>query len=83
MFADGLKNSSFRTKIQRAIAVLQVAHQNEIERFADELKGSSPAFIAMSCRQLWDEWSRRSSPPWLYEHLDALRKRYDVAIDTE
>jgi hypothetical protein len=55
-------------------------HRKEIIRFSDEVNGSSPLFKAISYRDLWDEWSQLSSPPWLSEHLVALRSRYDIEI---
>jgi hypothetical protein len=56
------------------------SHREEVARFANEVKGSSPSFRAISYRDLWDEWSLLASPPWLCEHLTALRSRYDIAI---
>jgi hypothetical protein len=55
-------------------------HREEVARFADEVKGSSPSFAAVGYRDLWDGWSLLASPPWLSEHLAALRRRYDIAI---
>lgn len=56
------------------------AHREEVARFANEVRGALPHFVPMSYRELWDEWSRMRSPPWLAEHVAALRARYDVEI---
>jgi hypothetical protein len=55
-------------------------HQDEIRRFEEQVKGSAPLFRPMSYRELWEDWSRTLSPPWLREHVKALRDRYDVEI---
>jgi len=55
-------------------------HRREIAEFADRVQGSSPAFAAMSYRELWQEWADADPPAWLAEHLARLRARYDVVI---
>ena len=55
-------------------------HRREIAEFADRVRGSNPAFAAMSYRELWQGWGDADPPLWLAQHLARLRARYDVAI---
>lgn len=55
-------------------------HREEIARFAEEVAGASPSFRPVSYRDLWQAWERLASPPWLAEHVAALRARYDIEI---
>ena len=55
-------------------------HRQEIAEFADRVRGSTPAFAAMSYGELWQDWTDADPPAWLVEHLAQLRARYDVAI---
>lgn len=55
-------------------------HRTEVNSFKADVQNSSPAFDAIGYRDLWDQWQRLSTPPWLAEHVTALRARYDLVI---
>ncbi|MBC6442802.1 MAG: hypothetical protein GDA53_06720 [Rhodobacteraceae bacterium] len=57
------------------------AHRKEVEEFRGRVAGSTPAFEAMSYPELWHFWQGNpSAPPWLHQHVDALKRRYLVTI---
>lgn len=55
-------------------------HRAEIADFAERVAGGGPAFAAMSYAELWAEWQRSPTRPWLMAHLGDLGRRYAVAI---
>lgn len=55
-------------------------HRRELVRFMGDVAGGSPAFVAISYRDLWGMWEEVRSPAWLPDHVAALRARYDIAI---
>ena len=55
-------------------------HRAELERLTQLLGGGRVIFASQRFASLWDEWSRRTSPPWLAEHVERLRARYAVRI---
>lgn len=52
-------------------------HRNEIERFAQRIAGSTPAFSAMSYTQLWSGWLPNQTA-WLTDHVSDLSSRYMI-----
>jgi hypothetical protein len=55
-------------------------HRAELERLTEMLGGGRVSFASQGFGSLWEEWSRRTSPPWLAGHIDRLRARYAVRI---
>jgi hypothetical protein len=55
-------------------------HRDEIERFADGLEDPGVTFAAQSYAELWSDWERQPTPPWLRDHVAELRRRYVVEI---
>lgn len=56
-------------------------HREEINEFAERVKGSTPKFEAMSYPELWQLWRKNPNmPTWVQCHLDNLEKRYLVTI---
>lgn len=55
-------------------------HRDEVHRLARAVAGASPGFQALSYSELWASWDELAEPPWLAEHLLALRQRYAVDI---
>lgn len=55
-------------------------HRDAVDRFSHDVAGATPAFKAVSYRDLWEAWGQLSSPTWLPEHLTALKSRYDLEI---
>ena len=55
-------------------------HVAELAEFRTRVRDPKMRFIAMSYRELWDDWSSPSRPPWLRRHVAALRRRYDIDI---
>jgi hypothetical protein len=55
-------------------------HREEIADLQLVLRGTRPSLKSMPYSQLWDEWSKDSSEPWLEPHLDLLRERYAIPI---
>lgn len=57
------------------------AHRDEIGEFTARVSGASPTFKAMSYPELWQSWRESvSTPGWLHEHLENLKRRYLVSI---
>lgn len=56
-------------------------HREEVRAFERSVADPELRFVSLSYRQLWNEWAARRSPQWLREHVDLLRKRYDIALD--
>jgi hypothetical protein len=57
-----------------------VAHREEIMRLGERVAGAFPRFEALSYPELWQSWETDRCPPWLKDHLRALRGRYLVSI---
>ncbi|WGF87368.1 hypothetical protein [Marinivivus vitaminiproducens] len=57
-------------------------HQEEVQRFADLVEGSRIRFLGRSLSAQLDEWGAPGAPPWLQNHVERMRRRYDVAIRT-
>jgi hypothetical protein len=55
-------------------------HVAELAEFRTRVRDPKMRFMAMSYRELWDDWSSPSRPPWLRRHVAALRRRYDIDI---
>lgn len=55
-------------------------HRDEIRQLAARVAGASPAFEAISYGELWRAWDQLAEPPWLADHLRALRQRYAIAV---
>ncbi len=55
-------------------------HRAEIGDFCKSLRDPKLHFVAMSHRELWNEWLAVDHPAWLREHVEALRERYDVEV---
>ena len=55
-------------------------HAAEVREFTRRVSDPRVRFVAMSYRQLWDEWADTRQPPWLVKHVAALRRRYDAAL---
>ncbi|MDP6688524.1 MAG: hypothetical protein QF384_03405 [Alphaproteobacteria bacterium] len=55
-------------------------HGEEIARLGERVDGAFPRFEALSYPELWMSWETSRCPPWLRDHLLALRARYLVAI---
>ncbi len=58
-------------------------HRKEIADFKQRIeavKGTTPQFIAMSYKELWDSWCNPHTPEWLNKHLDQLTSRYLIEI---
>ncbi len=55
-------------------------HREEIECFADAVRGSAIDFRSQSYSEFWSSWSDSSEPSWLGDHVTALRARYEVSI---
>ncbi|MDO8212930.1 DUF429 domain-containing protein [Conexibacter sp. CPCC 206217] len=55
-------------------------HAAEVNEFASKVGDPQVVFVALTHRQLWDEWAADGQPTWLREHAAALRRRYDVTI---
>ncbi len=56
------------------------AHREEIARLGERVAGAFPRFEALSYPALWKSWETSRCPPWLKDHLLALRARYLVSI---
>jgi len=56
------------------------AHREEISRFGESVAGAFPRFEALSYAELWSSWETSQCPPWLSDHIQALRARYLVTI---
>jgi hypothetical protein len=57
-----------------------IEHRDEVARFRIDVMDARPSFKAISYRDLWNLWEQLTIPPWLSEHLVALRSRYDFEI---
>jgi hypothetical protein len=55
-------------------------HAADLAEFQTQVRDPKLRFIAMSYRELWDDWASGGRPPWLRRHATALRRRYDTAI---
>lgn len=55
-------------------------HRQEVADFGARVAGATPAFSAMSYRELWDNWHDARPASWLAAHLDELRSRYEVTV---
>ncbi len=55
-------------------------HAAEVAEFTQRVHDRRVRFVAMSYRQLWEDWTAEGRPEWLKEHVAALRQRYDVAL---
>jgi hypothetical protein len=55
-------------------------HHAEIARFTGAVAGADIGFAAMSYFDLWAEWARGATPPWLPLHLSHLHQRYSFRI---
>lgn len=54
-------------------------HKKEVEEFSRRLKGSIPAFRAMSYPELWKKLPQ-SAPCWIRKHIGHLKKRYLIEL---
>jgi hypothetical protein len=54
-----------------------VVHREQACHLAEELVDDEAKLIAVSYPELWEHWDRAT------EHLNALRARYDVALDAD
>lgn len=94
----GLRRAVSEGRVARTITLLylfwqpgQVAddegaasdHAREIVRLTSAVDDPMVPFAALSYQELWAQWSARGAPPWLLEHVAALRARYDVAAPAE
>lgn len=58
-----------------------VQHRAELAKLVAALGSDSrPRFLALTYAELFDEWSLLSQPAWLGEHVDQLRRRYQLSI---
>jgi hypothetical protein len=59
-----------------------VRHREEVARFASAVSGDEMCgFRALTYSEHWHELEElRPAPPWLSEHLAALRARYEIAV---
>lgn len=57
-------------------------HQRELDRLTEAVSGARVDFATKSFDQLWQDWSERSSPSWLSDHVARLRRRYAVTLDS-
>lgn len=55
-------------------------HAAELAEFQKQVRDPKLRFIAMSYRELWDDWASAHRPPWLRRHAATLRRRYDTAM---
>ena len=55
-------------------------HRQEVLTFAARVAGSIPAFAALSYAELWQFWRAKTVPAWLDGHVEALQRRYGVAL---
>jgi hypothetical protein len=56
-------------------------HRRELQEFAAGLESADVPLLSMTYRELWSEWEQLDPrPAWLTEHLDRLRRRYDVTV---
>lgn len=56
-------------------------HQQELDALTTAVGGARVDFAAKSFGRLWQDWSERTSPAWLADHVARLRRRYAVALD--
>ena len=52
-------------------------HREEIENFANQVKGSTVKFVAKSYPELWIEWDNQKD---ISDHAANLRSRYSLSI---
>jgi len=52
-------------------------HREEIENFANQVKGSTVKFVAKSYPELWIEWDNQKD---ISDHVANLRSRYSLSI---
>jgi hypothetical protein len=52
-------------------------HREEIENFANQVKGSAVKFVAKSYPELWIEWDNQKD---ISDHAANLRSRYSLSI---
>lgn len=57
-------------------------HNEEIRSFAEAVDGGRVRFVGRSLTQQLDEWDGPGAAPWLQNHVERLRRRYDVAFRT-
>jgi Restriction Endonuclease associating with ARP len=56
-------------------------HRAEVKELGMRLgRSTHREFVAMSHRQLWEQWVSSAQPAWLREHAAALQARYGVAV---
>ncbi len=55
-------------------------HREEIDRLAERVVGSTPAFRTMSYAEVWRMWENNGAPDWLRKHVERLYARYGVAV---
>jgi hypothetical protein len=59
-----------------------IRHREEVERFASRVQGDPTcSFRALTYREHWNDLEKSAdAPPWLVEHLVALRGRYAIPV---
>jgi hypothetical protein len=56
-------------------------HRKEVQQLQEYVGGSEIRFYALTYWELLDEWEDLTGPPpWLAEHLGAVRARYEVDV---
>jgi hypothetical protein len=56
-------------------------HATETAQLVSSVDDPTVPLSAISYRDLWQRWTTHGAPPWLLDHVTALRKRYDVALN--
>lgn len=56
-------------------------HRNELDALTGAVGGARVDFTAKTFDHLWQDWSKRTSPVWLANHVARLRRRYAVTLD--
>ena len=57
-------------------------HRRELGLLTKAVSGARVEFASRSFEHLWQNWSERTSPGWLADHVARLRRRYTVALDS-
>jgi hypothetical protein len=58
-----------------------VQHRAELAQLLEALgPGPQPRFNALTYAELFDEWTSLPRPAWVGEHVDQLRRRYQLSI---
>jgi hypothetical protein len=60
-----------------------VKHRQEVDELRQMVADPAIPFVTLSYRELWGEWERRHQPAWLHDHVELLRERYNVPLNSD